>query len=67
MRDVINTHFGRDASPWCLLQGDGAGGLTEDSWVYWERYGAIPKRVAFRDGKLLAFSASSYQEIYLVG
>ena len=25
MREIINTHWGEDANPWCLLQGDGHG------------------------------------------
>ena len=58
MREIINTHFGKSASPWCLLQGDGEGNLTDSSKRYWKRYSAYPKRVAFKDGKLLAFFAS---------
>ena len=58
MRKIINTHFGVDASPWCLLQGDGKGNLTEQSTKYWKHYNAYPKQVAFKDGKLLAFSAN---------
>ena len=30
-------------------------GVSDDAWGYWERYSALPKRVAFKDGKLLAF------------
>ncbi len=60
MREIINTHFGKDASPWCLLQGDGDGNLTEESEGYWqETYTKYPKRVAFQNGKLLAFFASN--------
>ncbi len=55
MREVINTHWGEDANPWCLLQGDGEGNLTEMSWGYWQTYNGMPKQVAFKDGKLLAF------------
>lgn len=58
MRKIINSHFGEDASPWCLLQGDGKGNLTADSKKYWRHYNAYPKQVAFKDGKLLAFSAN---------
>ena len=59
MRRIINTHFGEAASPWCLLQGDGKGDLTEGSAQYWKHYSAYPKQVAFFDGKLAAFSANS--------
>ncbi len=58
MRRIINTHFGKDASPWCLLQGDGDGNLTDDAWHYWNHYDALPKRVAFKNGKLVAFMAT---------
>lgn len=58
MRRIINTHFGPEASPWCLLQGDGKGNLTEKSAKYWNHYSVYPKQVAFKDGKLLAFSAN---------
>ena len=29
-----------------------------DAWDYWNHYNALPKRVAFKDGKLLAFMAT---------
>ena len=63
MREIINTHWGKDANPWCLLHGDGEGNLSDgtgggyDAAYYWEHYSALPKRVAFKDGKLLAFMA----------
>lgn len=63
MRKIINTHWGEDANPWCLLQGDGKGNLTKDSWEYWNNYNAYPKRVAFKDGKLLAFSANDSEDV----
>ena len=55
MRRIINTHWGKEANPWCLLRGDGKGNLAPDAWEYWEQYSDLPKRVAFKDGKLLAF------------
>ena len=58
MRKIINSHFGKGASPWCLLQGDGNGNLTSSSTQYWRHYNAYPKQVAFKDGKLLSFSAN---------
>lgn len=60
MREIINTHWGEDANPWCLLQGDGKGNLTSDSWTYWSvNYSGLPKRVAFKNGKLLSFMATN--------
>lgn len=67
MRQIINTHWGEDANPWCLLQGDGHGNLSDgsnggyDAWHYWKHYSALPKRVAFKDGKLLAFMATDQE------
>ena len=58
MRRIINTHWGEDANPWCLLQGDGNSNLSSDAWRYWGHYNGVPKRVAFQDGKLLAFCAN---------
>ena len=106
MRRIIDTHWGEDANPWCLLARDKNRRIsgrfrgwmidrypgqafteeqttqkaeeyeretgnkafyyptTEESlagnaWNYWQRYSALPKRVAFKDGKLLAFMATS--------
>lgn len=58
MREIINTHWGEDANPWCLLQGDGNGNLSSDAWQYWNHYNGVSKRVAFKDGKLFAFCAN---------
>ncbi len=62
MREVINTHYGKASSPWCLLQGDGNGGLGDEAERFWNTYNSYPKQVAFKDGKLLAFSANSAAE-----
>ena len=65
LRKIINTHFGKESSPWCLLQGDSQGNLTEDSRKYWGKYSSYPKQVAFVDGKLAAFSANdSYTHVW---
>ncbi|MBQ8691560.1 MAG: hypothetical protein IJ520_00250, partial [Synergistaceae bacterium] len=57
VREVIDTNWGKEANPWCLTarQNDS---LT-DAWDYWKNYSAIPKRIAFKDGKLSAFCANS--------
>lgn len=57
LREIINTHLGYTANPWCLLEGCGCGGLTEMALDYWDDYSAYPKQVAFINGKLVAFSA----------
>ncbi|WP_288765206.1 toxin-antitoxin system YwqK family antitoxin [uncultured Porphyromonas sp.] len=60
MRKIINTHWGEDANPWCVLQGDGEGNLSEHAWKYWNKYNGVPKKVAFKNGKLLSFCANDY-------
>ena len=64
MRRIIDTHFGKESSPWCLLQGDGEGNLTEQSREYWDYYNSYPKQVAFKNGKLLAFSANKGKRLW---
>ena len=59
MRKIINTHYGKDSSPWCLLQGDGEGNLSSQAEHYWHHYSATKKRVAFHKGRLQAFYATS--------
>ena len=63
MREIINTHFGKDSSPWYLLQADEEGKLTTASWEYWEYYGKTKKQVAFKNGKLIAFSANDSRKV----
>ena len=100
MRRIIDTHWGADANPWCLLarvkgRENDHGLFTQDflrwqrrqmetagfaenaeytrqtgkspyepydemanAWSFWNTYNALPKRVAFKDGKLLAFMAT---------
>ena len=55
VRKIIDTHWGEDANPWCLAaRRDGS---LADAWRMWQHYDSIPKRIAFQDGKLLAFCA----------
>ncbi|TFH94095.1 toxin-antitoxin system YwqK family antitoxin, partial [Porphyromonas levii] len=65
MRRIVDTHFGEDANPWCLLQGDGDGGVTDAAWDYWEQYNGCEKKVAFENGKLIAFCANEdYDDLW---
>ncbi len=65
MRRIVDTHFGEDANPWCLLQGDGEGGVTDDAWDYWQHYDGCEKKVAFENGKLIAFCANEdYDDLW---
>lgn len=58
MREILNAAYGKAFSPWCLLHGDGKGGLSSQAWGYWhDTYNSLPKRVAFQNGKPIAFMA----------
>lgn len=57
-RELMNSHLGKESSPWCLLQANKNGVLTKESARYWKHYNRYPKRAAFSNGKLVAFFAS---------
>lgn len=57
-RNLMNSHLGKDANPWCLMQADEEGKLTSESARYWKHYNKYPKRAAFKDGKVIGFFAS---------
>ena len=57
-RELMNSHLGKESSPWCLLQADENGVLIKESARYWKHYNRYPKRAAFNNGKLVAFFAS---------
>ena len=62
MREIINTHFGINRNPWCLLAADREGKLRPESARFWRHYNGFPKQVAFFRGHLYAFSAGSGRE-----
>ena len=50
---------------WCLSRrknGNGEGHELDEAWKYWNQYNAYPKRIAFNNGKLLAFSAGNEKQ-----
>jgi antitoxin component YwqK of YwqJK toxin-antitoxin module len=58
VRKIIDSHFGKDANPWCLAAR--VDGNLDNAWYYWlNRYNAYSKGIAFKNGKLVAFSANS--------
>ena len=64
VRSIIDTHWGEDANPWCLAaRRDDDEHDLEQAWDYWCNYNRIEKRIAFKNGKLLAFCASDNDEI----
>lgn len=57
IRDIIDTHLGTRANPWCITSAIN-GRLTDEARNFWKAYNAHPKRVAFRDGRIIAFFAA---------
>lgn len=47
------------ASPWCLSTFTATGEPTESAKHYWNVYDKIPRKIAFENGKPVAFSSSS--------
>ena len=59
VRTLMNDHLGKNFNCWCLLYADSNGNITESARnTYWKHYSSIPKRVAFKDGKICSFCAS---------
>jgi hypothetical protein len=58
VRKAIDSDWGYDKNPWCLAARNEEGSLN-GAWGFWNNYKAIPKRIAFKNGKLHAFSATS--------
>ena len=53
-RIVLDTHFGEKSNPWCLLYKDADGSLTRAKEHWFGTYPG-PKKIAFQNGKLIAF------------
>lgn len=61
VRRIVDTHWGKKANPWCLITRGIDGDFRDEldgAWDYWEDYSSLPKRIAFKDGELLAFMAT---------
>jgi len=59
VRKVVDTHFGPNSNPWCLIAKSKHPKLyMEDAWQDWIHYSKGPKRIIFQDGKLLSFYAN---------
>ena len=57
-QDEINTLSDEQAEELGLYSDD----VLAVAWNYWKRYNAYPKRIAFKNGKLLAFSAGNEKQ-----
>ena len=59
VRDLMNDHLGADFNCWCLLYADSKGNPNKGSREMWWHYNKTQKKVAFKDGKICAFCAST--------
>ena len=63
VRRAIDFHFGYDKNFWCLASRyEKHDDDLEEAWNYWIVDSAYPKRIAFKNGKLLAFSAGKHEQ-----
>jgi len=66
VRKAIDAHWGYDANPWCLakrVEHLPKENQLDEAWTMWEVYSEYPKRIAFKDGRLLAFSAGNIRQL----
>jgi len=60
VRKANDACWGMKFGSWCLSRRkneNGEGHELDEAWRYWNHYNAYPKRIAFKNGILLAFSA----------
>lgn len=57
VRKIVDTNWGKDANPWCLISRKDNGSM-DGAWSYWTHYNKFPKQIAFQNNKLIAFRAS---------
>lgn len=62
MRRIVDSHFGKKWSKWCLLYAN-TNGLTAHSWEMWQEYSGLPKRAAFKDGRLISFMGVTRNQV----
>ena len=63
VRRAIDFHFGYDKNFWCLAtRYEKYDDDLEEAWDYWKENSAYPKRIAFKNGKLFAFSAGDEKQ-----
>lgn len=58
IRQIVDTQLGKDANPWCIIARKN--GDMFEAKRFWDQYSGCPKRVAFQNGKILAFQASTH-------
>lgn len=66
VRKIVDLQWGEDCNPWCIIARnktwDGKNQFDR-AWMNWKQHSAYPKRIAFQNGKLIAFCASNGQKI----
>lgn len=59
VRKFVDSHFGKSANPWCLITRFDDGDALTQAWSYWKTYSNAGRKIAFQNGKLIAFMSSS--------
>lgn len=59
VRNIVDSHFGYSANPWCLISRLGDGDSLKQAWGYWKNYSGAGRKIAFQNGKLIAFMSSA--------
>ena len=63
VRRAMDFYFGYDKNFWCLAtRYKDSDDDLEEAWDYWKENSAYPKRIAFKNGKLFAFSAGKHKQ-----
>ena len=62
VRRAIDFYFGYDKNFWCLATRYEDNNTLAMAWRHWIHYKAYPKRIAFKNGKLFAFSAGKHKQ-----
>lgn len=53
---AIAAHY--ESSPWCLATFTNTGKPTESAKTYWNKYNGIPRKIAFENGRPVAFCSA---------
>lgn len=60
VRKIVDMQWRKDANPWCLIARKN--GELDQAYNMWKNYNAVPKHIAFQNGKLIAFCANTREE-----
>lgn len=62
---ALSAHYA--ASPWCLSTFTANGEPTQSAKHYWNQYNAKPRKIAFEDGRPVAFNSDSRTDSNIAG